>query len=103
MRALSPPLKWRRDLTWKIEYDERVFDDYKRIGREAEKRIRKYLDERIATDQDPRRYGEPLKANLTGLWRYVVGNYRIIAEINEEKVSVLVIRVGHRKNIYGGH
>lgn len=90
-------------MTWTIEYDESVYDDYKKIGREAEKRIRKYLKERIAADQDPRRFGSPLKGDFEGLWRYAVGPYRIIAEIQDEKVLVLVVRIGPRKSVYGGH
>jgi len=65
--------------------------------------IIRYLQERIATDEDPKRFGEPLRRDLVGFWKYRVGAYRLICDIQEEKVLVLVLRVGHRSKIYGGH
>ena len=88
---------------WTIEYDENAARELARLDRQAAKRIKKYLDERIAADEDPRRFGEELKSNLAGLWRYRVGDYRIIAEIQDEKIIVLIVRIGHRSKIYGGH
>ena len=74
-----------------------------KIDRQAAKRIKTYLDERIATDEDPRRFGEALAENLAGLWKYRIGDYRVIVEIQDERVVVLVLRVGHRSKVYGGH
>ena len=88
---------------WTIEYDENAARELAKLDRQAAKRIKKYLDERIATDEDPRRFGEELKSNLAGLWRYRVEDYRIIAEIQDEKIIVLIVRIGHRSKIYGGH
>ena len=88
---------------WTIEYDENAARELAKLDRQAAKRIKKYLDERIATDEDPRRFGEELKSNLAGLWRYRGGDYRIIAEIQDEKIIVLIVRIGHRSKIYGGH
>ncbi len=51
-------------------------------------------------EQDPRASGKPLRGNLAGLWRYRVGNYRVICQHLDHELVVLVIRVGHRKNIY---
>ncbi len=59
-----------------------------------------YLDERVAGDQDPRRFGKGLKADLVGLWRYRVRNYRILCQIQDGELLVLVVAVGHRKDIY---
>ena len=86
-----------------IEYDENAARDLANLDRQSAKRIKKYLDERIATDEDLRRFGEELKSNLAGLRRYRVGDYRIIAEIQDEKIIVLIVRIGHRSKIYGGH
>ena len=88
---------------WTIEYDENAARDLANLDRQSAKRIKKYLDERIATDEDLRRFGEELKSNLAGLRRYRVGDYRIIAEIQDEKIIVLIVRIGHRSKIYGGH
>lgn len=65
------------------------------------RRIKQYLDTRIANDENPRRFGKRLQGKLNQFWRYRVGNYRIICEIQDETVVVLVIDVGHRNKIYG--
>ncbi len=66
---------------WKIEYSEKAARELLKIDRQAAKRVKKYLDERIATDEDPRRFGEGLTENLAGLWKYRIGDFRVIAEI----------------------
>lgn len=88
---------------WKIEYDEKAARELTKLDGQTAKRIKKYLDERIATDNDPRRFGEGLMENLAGLWKYRIGDFRVIAEIQEHKVVVLIIRIGHRSKVYGGH
>ena len=88
---------------WQIEYAEKAARELLKLDRQAAKRIKKYLDERIATDEDPRRFGEALAENLAGLWKYRIGDYRVIVEIQDERVVVLVLRVGHRSKVYGGH
>ncbi|MBD5416820.1 MAG: type II toxin-antitoxin system RelE/ParE family toxin [Desulfovibrio sp.] len=88
---------------WEIEYSEKAARELMRIDREAARRIKRYLDERIATAADPRRFGEGLSENLSGLWKYRIGDYRVIAEIQDERFIVLVIRVGHRSKVYGAH
>ena len=88
---------------WTIEYTETVYKFFWALGSQNAKRIKKYLDERIATEEDPRRFGESLKANLSGFWKYRIGDFRVIVDIQEEKLVVLVVRVGHRSKVYGGH
>lgn len=88
---------------WKVEYDEKATRELLKLDKQTARRIKKYLDERIAMDENPRRFGEPLAENLTGLWRYRVGDYRVIAEIQDDVLLVLVLQAGHRRNVYGGH
>ena len=90
-------------MKWKIEYTETAKKTFLAIDRQAAKRIKKYLDERIATDENPRRFGEALAENLAGLWKYRIGDYRVIAEIQDAVLVVLVLRAGHRSKVYGGH
>ena len=87
-------------MAWKVEWDERAVHDAKNLEPQALKRILTYLRERIATDKDPRRFGKPLLADRSGLWRYRVGDYRIVCRIEAERVVVLVLAVGHRSTIY---
>jgi len=90
-------------LAWRIEFAETARKELSRLGRDAQARLRKYLRERIALCEDPRDYAAPLKSNLAGLWKFRVGEYRLVAEIRDEEIRVLVLRVGRRKNVYGGH
>ena len=90
-------------MAWKIEYTKTALGQLAGIDREAAKGIKKYLDVRVASNEDPRRFGDPLKREMSGLWKYRVGAFRIIVEIQEDRVVVLVVRIGHRSKIYGGH
>jgi len=74
--------------------------ELKKLGHQAQRDIVAYLDEWVAGDADPRRFGKGLKADLAGLWRYRVGNYRILCQIKDQKLLVLVVAVGHRKDVY---
>jgi len=90
-------------LAWRIEFEAEAKKEFAHLDRQVQERIRRFLRERIAISENPRDFGEPLRRNLTGLWKYRVGDYRIIAEIADEKVLVLVLRIGHRRKVYGGH
>jgi mRNA interferase RelE/StbE len=87
-------------MRWAYSFDERALHELQKLDRQTQKDIIAYLDKRIATKADPRRFGKPLKANLTGLWRYRVRDYRILCQIKDGMLLVLVVSVGHRKNAY---
>ena len=88
-------------MSWVYRVDERALKELKKLGRATQRDIIAYLDERVAGDADPRRFGKALKAQLAWLWRYRGGTYRIICKINDGELLVLVVAVGHRKDIYG--
>jgi len=90
-------------LAWRIETSETAKKQLTKLDRHIQVEILHYLRKRIATNEDPRRYGEPLRRNLEGRWKYRVAAYRLICDIQDEKVLVLVLMVGHRSKIYGGH
>lgn len=85
---------------WTIEWDEQAIRDAKKLGHEARRRITTFLRKRVAVDGDPRRIGKRLTADKAGLWRYRVGDYRVICRIEDERVVVLVLAVGHRSKVY---
>ena len=87
-------------MCWVYRFDERALKELRKLGKPAQRQILDYLDERVAGPEDPRRFGKSLKADLTGLWRYRVGNYRILCQIREGELLVLVVAVGHRREIY---
>lgn len=90
-------------MAWRVELDRQAEKDLDRIDRQEARRILVYLRERVAGLDDPRGIGEALKGPLGGLWKYRVGAYRIIADIRDEEILVLVLRIGHRSKVYGGH
>tara|TARA_B100000809_G_scaffold68497_1_gene65676 strand:+ start:2725 stop:2991 length:267 start_codon:yes stop_codon:yes gene_type:complete len=87
-------------LTWVVEFDDAATKELRKLDRQAQQEILRYFRERIATNEDPRRFGKPLSHDLTGLWRYRVRNYRMICNIEDDKLTVLVVRAGHRKHMY---
>jgi mRNA interferase RelE/StbE len=85
---------------WKVEWEDAARRELRRMGHSEQQRGIRYLRERIATAEDPRRFGKALTANKTGLWRYRVGDHRIVCRIEDDRFIVLVLAVGHRKEIY---
>jgi len=87
-------------VNWVCRFSESARRELFKLDRQAQKDIVSYLEKRIASKEDPRRFGKPLKAELAGLWRYRVRDYRLICQIKDEVMLVLVVSVGHRKNVY---
>ena len=87
-------------MNWIYRFDERALKELKKLGHQAQREIIGYLDERVAGSSDPRRFGKGLKADLAGLWRYRVGDYRILCQIQDNELLVLVVGIGHRKDVY---
>ena len=93
-------MNWSAKLTWAVELDDRARKELRKLDRALQKEILNYLKERIATKDDPRRFGKPLSYDKHGLWRYRVQDVRIICRIYDDSLLVLVVRVGHRKIVY---
>jgi mRNA interferase RelE/StbE len=86
---------------WTVEFDDRARRELRKLDPKTQQTILRYLRERVADAKDPRQFGKPLRMNLAGLWRYRVGDYRLICRIEEDRVVVLVLQIGHRREIYG--
>ena len=87
-------------MIWKIEFDPRAEKELKKLDRIAQKHIISYLKEQVAVQNNPRIFGKNLKGDKQGLWRYRVGDYRVICQILDENLIILAIKVGHRKSVY---
>ena len=85
---------------WRVEFDSDAARDLRKLGAVAQGSILRYLRQRIATAENPRRFGKPLTGDLKGLWRYRVGDYRIVAEIEDDRFVVLIVILGHRREVY---
>lgn len=87
-------------MAWKIEYTKSALSELKKLDKQEARHIVNFMSERIANLDNPRNTGKALTGNLVDLWRYRVGNYRIITEIQDETICILILRVGHRKDVY---
>ncbi len=87
-------------MVWKVKFEKEAEKELDKLDKQHAKNILKYLFTRIATKEDPKRFGEALRHDLSGFWKYRVGEYRIICDIQNETVTVLLLRVGHRRNVY---
>ncbi len=87
-------------MTWTVEWDDRARRELRRLDHPVQKAILRYLRERIASDEDPRRFGKGLSHDLQELWRYRVGDHRVICQIEDNHLVVLVVRVAHRRLVY---
>ncbi len=87
-------------MAWNLEISSRAQQQLDKLDRTTARRISKFLYERVGRLNDPRQIGEPLQGTLVGLWRYRVGNYRIICTLEHDRLVVLVLRIGHRREIY---
>jgi mRNA interferase RelE/StbE len=85
---------------WTVEFDNRSRRELRKLDPGAQQEILRYLRERIAGSADPRQFGKPLRMNLAGLWRYRVGQYRLICRFENDRFVVLVIKIGHRREVY---
>jgi mRNA interferase RelE/StbE len=85
---------------WRVEFDAEAAKDLRKLGATERQRVLRYLAERIGTEHDPRRFGKALTGDLAGLWRYRVGDVRIVVTFERDKMIVLVLRVGQRRGVY---
>lgn len=87
--------------TWTIEYLASVRKDVRKLDPQVRLRVREFMEQRVASLEDPRSIGEALKGSELGeLWKYRVGDYRIICAIKDAVLRVLVVRIGNRREVY---
>jgi mRNA interferase RelE/StbE len=87
-------------LAWNVEVSPKAQRQLDELDKPVARRISRFLYERIGKLDDPRQLGERLQGTLSEFWRYRVGDYRIICSLEHERLVVLVLRIGHRRDIY---
>lgn len=88
-------------MIWRIEFGRDAEKELSTLDRQVARRILKFLHERVATLDDPRSIGEPLKGKRLGSFcKYRVGDYRIISSIEDASVLILIVRIDNRRNVY---
>jgi mRNA interferase RelE/StbE len=96
--SITGPRKWRISLTYNVTWHEKAVEDLrgvdKKTARGIVERVKRYLS------QNPLSLGKPLKGIFKGLYRYRFGDYRIIYGIDHKEKTILILRVGKRKEVY---
>ncbi|EUB95275.1 addiction module toxin, RelE/StbE family [Rhizobium sp. CF080] len=88
-------------MAWTIELQRDAQRELAKLGHESARRVLRFLHERVAKLEDPRSIGEALKgAEFGDFWKYRVGDFRIIADIQDDVVRILIVRIGNRRDVY---
>ena len=87
-------------MAWTASFDPRALKELEKLDRMAQRRIVRFLQERLLSRADLRDLGKAMVGDKAGLWRYRVGDYRLICRIDDELEEVLVLRVANRKEAY---
>jgi mRNA interferase RelE/StbE len=88
-------------MAWKVELDPAAERELRKLDPQIARRLLSFLHDRLAQLDDPRSIGEALKGSKFGdLWKYRVGDYRLIADIQDGRLRILIIRIGNRREVY---
>lgn len=85
---------------YKVVFSEDAKKDLKKLDKHTASLILGWIEKNLEGCENPRQHGKGLTANKSGQWRYRIGDYRVIAEIQEKKIVILVLNVGHRRDVY---
>ena len=87
-------------MKYTVEYTPQAVKQLKKLDKPIRMLIFGWIEKNLHNCSDPRRHGKSLTGNHSGKWRYRVGDYRIIADISDQKIKILILNIGHRKEIY---
>ena len=85
---------------YKVEYTERAIKELRKLDKYTRQMLYSWIDKNLVNCENPKLHGKPLTVNRKGQWRYRVGDYRIITEIQEDRIVILILTVGHRSEVY---
>ncbi len=87
-------------MAWTLEFLPAAIKELRKLDRQVAARIVTTLETRIAALDDPRSTGSALVGELAGLWRWRIGDYRVVARIDDEIITILVVRIAHRRDVH---
>lgn len=87
-------------MKFKVEFTDEALKQLKKLDKHTKKFIMAWINKNLVDCENPRLHGSGLVANRSGQWRYRIGDYRLITEIYDNKITILILNVGHRKNVY---
>lgn len=86
---------------YEVKYSERVIKELKKMDKYTRQMIYSWIGKNLVGCENPRQRGKGLTANRSGQWRYRIGDYRLICQINDNELVILALSVGHRRTVYG--
>lgn len=87
-------------MSYSVQYSKQAIKELKKLDRFTRQMIYSWIDKNLSDCEDPRQHGKALTANRKGQWRYRIGDYRLICDIQDDKLVILALTVGHRREIY---
>lgn len=87
-------------MIYQVQYTETAVKQLKKMDKKIAAFIVSYIDDKLVDCANPRQFGKALKGGLNDIWRYRVGDYRILAKIEDDQVVITVVEIGHRKDVY---
>ena len=88
-------------MSYTVEYTQQAVKDLRKLDKQTRTFILSWVEKNLVDCENPRQHGKGLTANRSGQWRYRVGDYRLIADIQDDRVVILLLHIGHRRDIYG--
>lgn len=85
---------------YRVQILESVEKELKKMDKQTIRVIKNWIIKNLVDTNDPRAKGKPLQGNLKGIWRYRVGDYRLFAQIEDDKLIIILFEIGHRREIY---
>ncbi len=87
-------------MLYKVVYDKKAIKSLSKLDKAQQKMIISWIEKNLVDTDNPKQHGKALKGNLKEYWRYRVGEYRILADINDDEIKIIIFNVGHRREIY---
>lgn len=87
-------------MSYDVETTARFDREFRKLDRYTQRMIKSWIDKNLVGCTNPRQHGKGLTANRSGQWRYRIGDYRLICEIQDDKLIILAMSVGHRREVY---
>lgn len=87
-------------MQYQVVYEKRAIKSFAKIDKNQQNMILAWIEKNLVNTRDPKKHGKALKGNLKEYWRYRIGNYRILADIDDVQIRIIIFSIGHRKEIY---
>ncbi|MEE3439309.1 type II toxin-antitoxin system RelE family toxin [Ruminococcus sp.] len=87
-------------MKYTVEYTKRAIKQLKKLDKQTSALILGWIEKNLVDCDNPRQFGKGLTANRKGEWRYRIGDYRLVADIQDDKIVILILNIGHRRDIY---